>query len=106
LHSSRSGGIIAEPCGAGPLYKARSGGFSLNVYAIRPDGTGLVKLTHSTGGTVHDQAGAWSPDGRKIAFKRCSNCNGDQMIYTMNADGAHVKELTPGDVPVSWGSHP
>jgi len=35
---------------------------------------------------------SWSPDGSKIAF--VSNRDGNMDIYTMNADGSSVRQLT------------
>jgi Tol biopolymer transport system component len=49
----------------------------------------LKRLTKEMG---YDAEGAWSRDGRKIAF--CSMRDGDADIYLMNADGSHVKQLT------------
>ena len=36
------------------------------IYTIRPDGTGLTRLTSSSGSDAH---AAWSPDGKWIAFR-------------------------------------
>jgi TolB protein len=41
---------------------------------------------------VYDSAGAWSPDGRRIAFE--SDVDGDMDIYVMDADGGNVRQLT------------
>ncbi|MEO2088806.1 MAG: LpqB family beta-propeller domain-containing protein, partial [Gemmataceae bacterium] len=38
---------------------------------------------------------AWSPDGKQIAF--CSNRDGWNHIYIMDADGQNVKQITKGD---------
>jgi TolB protein len=46
-----------------------------------------------------DSAPAWSPDGRRIAFESDANIaggnpEGDLEIWTMNADGSDVRQLT------------
>ena len=73
---------------------------------MKPDGTGLRKLTHNVGGKIQNGADSWSPDGRKIAF--VSNRTGTFEIYSMNADGTHVTQITHGPEAhlASWGSHP
>jgi Tol biopolymer transport system component len=61
------------------------------IYAINPDGSGLVQLTN-----VHDDKFAqwpeWSPDGTHIVFD--SNMSGDHRLWVMDADGGH-KRLVP-----------
>ncbi|MBI2823203.1 MAG: PD40 domain-containing protein [Planctomycetia bacterium] len=52
-------------------------------------GKHLRRLTDSPG---YDAEGAYSPDGREIAF--CSTRDGDPDIYVMNADGTNVRQLT------------
>jgi dipeptidyl aminopeptidase/acylaminoacyl peptidase len=81
-------------------------GVSSNVFTVRPDGTGLVKLTNSRGGKIHNGLDSWSPDGKKIAF--VSNRTGTYEIYVMNANGSGVTQVTRGPQAhrAAWGRHP
>lgn len=81
-------------------------GVSSNVFTVRPDGTGLVKLTNSRGGKINNDLDSWSPDGTKIAF--VSNRTGTVEIYVMNAKGSGVTQVTrvPEAHHASWGTHP
>src|SRR5262245_33664804 len=81
-------------------------GMSSNVYTMKTDGTGVVQLTHHTGGSVNAGADSWSPDGAKIAY--VSNKSGTYQIWTMNADGSKQTQLTKGAEShlAAWGSHP
>ena len=49
----------------------------------------LRQLTQAKG---YDAEGAYSPDGKLIAF--CSDRDGDADIYVMNSDGSNVRQLT------------
>jgi Tol biopolymer transport system component len=71
------------------------------VYVMNADGSGQLALAartvggrgHLTGAiAVPDDAPAWSPDGRKIAF--VSDRDGTYEVYVMNADGSAQKRLT------------
>lgn len=53
------------------------------------DGKHLKQLTSSRG---YDAEGAYSPDGKLIAF--CSDRDGDPDLYIMNADGTGLRQLT------------
>jgi len=53
------------------------------------DGKNLRQLTTEKG---YDAEGAYSPDGKLIAF--CSDRDGDPDLYVMNADGTGVRQLT------------
>jgi TolB protein len=60
-----------------------------DIYVMNADGSGKRKLTHNARGNNEP---AWSPDGRKIAFR--STRNGNREIYVMNADGSGKRNLT------------
>ena len=60
-----------------------------DIYVMNADGSGLRRLTHNR---AYDAEPAWSPDGRKIAFR--STRNGNRDIYVMNADGSGKRNLT------------
>ena len=73
-------------------YPPRAGALVPNnpeIYVMNADGSGSRRLTHSAG---YDAEPAWSPDGRKIAFRGTRNGNRD--IYVMNADGSGERNLT------------
>ena len=59
------------------------------IYAIKNDGTGLVRLTNNSAKEGH---AAWSPDGTRLVFE--SNRDGKFQLYIMNADGTGVVRLT------------
>jgi Tol biopolymer transport system component len=61
----------------------------LDIYVMDADGSGTRKLTHNARFNAEP---AWSPDGRKIAFR--STRNGNRDIYVMNADGSGKRNLT------------
>lgn len=55
------------------------------------DGSNQLEL-FATNGSYNSQSAAWSPDGAKIAFS--SNIDGDYDIFTMNADGSSLVNIT------------
>jgi TolB protein len=61
----------------------------MDIFESDLDGGNLRRLTDTPG---YDAEGAFSPDGRQIAF--CSTRDGDPDIYVMNADGSNVRQLT------------
>ncbi len=73
------------------------------IYTIRPDGTGLVQLTHEPDG-VNAHRAAWSPDGRKLLFNR--ETGDTAKIWIMNRDGSGEHQLVhdPGhqDFDAAW----
>ena len=60
------------------------------IFKVRSDGTGLVRLT-SEG--VNSEP-AWAPDGSRIAFVHSGGSSGDSEIDVMNADGSNVVQRT------------
>jgi TolB protein len=72
------------------------------IHTIKPDGTGLKRLTFTQGNDAHM---AWSPDGESIAFASSRMGFKDEGVYTdapqpygelfaMRYDGTHVEQIT------------
>lgn len=82
---------LASPDGS------RWGGDGVELWAIRPDGTNLRRLT--TG--FRDEDPTWSPDGSFLVFERSGK--NDSGIYAIAADGSNLRRLsaTRGNYP-SW----
>jgi Tol biopolymer transport system component/CubicO group peptidase (beta-lactamase class C family) len=64
------------------------------LYVANADGSGQRRLTRNA---ARDNAPAWSPGGRKIAF--VSRRDGNSEIYVMNADGSGRRNLTRNAAP-------
>lgn len=65
-----------------------------DIFVMNADGTGAHAVTSAR---QDDDAPAWSPDGRRIAFTR--RVNGHDQLFVMDADGRHLRQLTRrGDV--------
>lgn len=61
----------------------------MDIFECDLDGKNLVRLTDAPG---YDAEGAYSSDGKQIAF--CSFRNGSGDIYVMDADGQNVRQIT------------
>ena len=75
-----------------------------NFYTIRPDGTGLNKITHFTNTVISHKVG-FSPDGKWIVFAKEAT-NGVNDIFIARASGAHVSAVTNtplADSAPTWG---
>ena len=77
------------------------------IYTMRPDGSGLTRLTSPVSGqTATDMKPVWAPDGSRLAFQRyqevCvgSTCSMRYDIYVVNPDGSGLRNLTAQAV---WG---
>jgi Tol biopolymer transport system component len=101
------------------VYDGQDDDFGTNqgLYKVRVDGTGARQRLEVPPKGFADINPAWSPDGETIAFQRMrfSGCGwrcrthskfGAQgfasSIYLMDADGSHIRRLTP-DTGHSWG---
>ncbi len=64
-----------------------------NIYKMNADGSGMTQLTKTYGEYISGGSQlVWSPDGTKIAF--LFGAYPRQQIYTINADGTYLKNLT------------
>jgi Tol biopolymer transport system component len=61
------------------------------IYTINADGTGLTQITNDPG--VDDQIPGYSPDGSRIVFARTAPQTGNNIIWTMKADGTDMQRL-------------
>jgi dipeptidyl aminopeptidase/acylaminoacyl peptidase len=76
------------------------GPVTTELYVVRADGTGLRRLTN-TPARLELQP-AWSPDGTKISFLGFTGVgtpDAHGAIYTMNADGSGVTEISTPRIP-------
>jgi Tol biopolymer transport system component len=86
--------VGALPAGAAPsdgllVFDSDRGG-QLDLWVMRPDGTGLQKLTDDK---TEDAFPQWSPSGKRIAWTRGGFGAGGE-IWVMNADGTGRRQLT------------
>ncbi|MDA7978171.1 MAG: biopolymer transporter Tol [Pirellulales bacterium] len=61
----------------------------MEIYEANLDGKNLTPLTNAPG---YDAEGAYSVDGKSIAF--CSMRDGDPDIFLMNSDGSNLRQIT------------
>jgi Tol biopolymer transport system component len=80
-----------------------------DLYTIRPDGTGLKRLTHFSEGV---QLGSYSPDGKQIVFATeqgavTSSDSSYPDVFTMDANGDNIRPVTRTknwEGTPSWGA--
>lgn len=80
--------------------KAFSGSLNVNagIWIVKTNGTGLQQVTQRTPGTTWDFGPGWSPDGRKLAFVRVDLVRQADAIFTVNADGSGLTQVTPWEL--------
>ena len=77
----------------------RGNGKGSAIYTVRPDGLGLALLSPrgSSGSGFEYRNPAWSPDGHRLAFERCSlavnPCGSGYSLWTMRADGSQLRQI-------------
>jgi TolB protein len=68
-------------------------GIVVNIYTVRPDGTGLVQVTSNTDGEATDAS--WSPNGKWIVYSGDSNGNLTQSnLFITTPDHAATVRVT------------
>jgi TolB protein len=71
------------------------------IYLVRADGTGFMRLTGSPHGAFYP---AWSPDGKTIAYA-AATVHGSDHIWVVNSDASGNTQLTKGarsDATPAW----
>jgi TolB protein len=96
--SSTAGALIGSPIDVSALAgRITFSNGTDDIWSVNADGSGLKRLTTSP---REDFDPAWSPDGRRIAFR--SMRDGNNEVYVMNADGSRQRDVSrdPAD---DWG---
>lgn len=65
--------------------------YFLDVYVMNADGSNVRQLTNVAG---YDGGTFWSPDGKRIIWRRFSEDGARAEVYTMNADGSDQRKIT------------
>jgi Tol biopolymer transport system component len=90
-----------SPDGSKIAFGAQNGPCGAALCVMNPDGSAQTAVTSFPG-----VAPSWSPDGSKIAFRADPPSNGgDGEIFTVNADGTGVTQLTDNsaqDLAPAW----
>ena len=81
-----------------PAPVAAAGG---NIYAVRPDGTGLRQLTHYAQ-AYRVLPGSYSPDGKSIVFATNAGSTNGNAVTKINVDGSNPLPLTAGANVAGW----
>jgi Tol biopolymer transport system component len=106
-----------SPTGNKILFATQSApGHRSSIWVVNTDGSGLhqVPITPACGGAFSDPKSiscfqpGWSPDGKKIVFTRISANGTQQNVYTVNANGSGLAQVTDsgGAGQPDWGPHP
>lgn len=71
------------------------------IYLMNADGSGVRRLTHTPG---YDGGPFFSPDGRRILWRRFSEKGDMADVFTMNLDGSDERRLTDFGA-MSWAPY-
>jgi Tol biopolymer transport system component len=89
---------VVSPDGSRVMFERYPlGGGAPGVFVMQVDARGLRRLA------VHGYSGAWSPDGRRVAFLGKVELGGSRLptIYVANRDGSKRRRLAKGSGP-TW----
>jgi dipeptidyl aminopeptidase/acylaminoacyl peptidase len=98
VHGGNVDPVFARQTGYRPVYYQYQPAWSPNADIAYAWGGVLILVRYPDGtsrnltNTGSDNGPAWSPDGKKVAFR--SNRSGHSDLYVMNADGSGVTQLT------------
>ena len=91
---TRSGTKIAFERAFGPVVNDNAA--IVGIFTTNADGSGLKQLTQKKKRSVtEDHRPTWSPDGRRVAFQRLDRSKSRGAIFVVNANGAHLRQVTP-----------
>jgi Tol biopolymer transport system component len=85
-----------SPDGRLVAFQSYAGTDFLRIYLVRPDGSGLRRLTSDVETATGASEAAWAPDGRRIAFM--ADFDGDEDIYVVRVDGTGLRKVTRNSV--------
>jgi TolB protein len=91
-----------SPRGDKIAYVSRSDRGTFDVFTVRPDGTGIERLT-TTGSNENPD---WSPDGYHLVYS--SLRGGQRNLFTITFDGTNERQITSGGgfTNPAWGPYP
>lgn len=75
--------------------------YFMEIYIMKADGTGLRRLTQEVG---YDGGPFFSPDGKRIVWRRFTPNGKTAEVYTMNVDGSEQKQITQLNA-MSWAPY-
>jgi Tol biopolymer transport system component len=77
-----------------------------DIYTIRPDGTGLTRLTNVIPLGEADSQPDYSPDGTMIAFDQQVSTSQPIAVWTMESNGSSAKVINSNGEAPDWGPRP
>ncbi len=87
------------PDGAHLLFQRMSDDEPSVVEVVRPDGTGLQRLSPpDLSASDFSVPATWSPDGSRVAFSATKSSIGLRSLFVIGADGTGLEEISPTDV--------